>query len=456
MHTSLNTYSSPFCLHTSPPPFIHPKRPLPFSSLTLPPAPVFEGWYFKVTLPGTAQSFAFIYSVEDPTGKGPFSGVGAQVMGPDDGYLLHYSPNVSEFWGDRNDLALGAVFQPNNTKPNNNSNNINSRNKNKNRSRNSSTVGSLMVSQQEFDDTVTYGFQASTNWHQGSITARDTEGVSGQLKSTVQDCKWAFSVDPIVGWGDVGGRQRSTAGWLAAVPVLFEPHWQVLMAHGLASGWIEWGGERYTFKGAAAYAEKNWGGGFPSKWCWVQCNTFEGSEGTSVTTVGARRGLLNLPGVQEDVGLIGIHHQGKFYELSPKDSTVSWNVDSWGRWVIEASNDEYEAVVTATCDAEAGTPLRAPTADAGLAPFCKDSFAGEVRVQVWRAGSRQIVDDVDPIVDVRSEGKSGAVEVGGGPWFDGWKTRAKMAEPVRRLLNLPVDIEGLADFLPAHLKPPGY
>lgn len=44
---------------------------------------------------------------------------------------------------------------------------------------------------------------------------------------------------------------------------------QVMMSHGLASGWIEWGGKRYEFQGAPAYAEKNWGGGFPTKWCWV-------------------------------------------------------------------------------------------------------------------------------------------------------------------------------------------
>ena len=37
-----------------------------------------------------------------------------------------------------------------------------------------------------------------------------------------------------------------------------------------------------------------------------------------------------------------------------------------------------EALVEAVCEAP-GTPLRAPTADAGLAPFCRDSFAGKVR-----------------------------------------------------------------------------
>ena len=33
---------------------------------------------------------------------------------------------------------------------------------------------------------------------------------------------------------------------------------------------------RYEFQDAPSYAEKNWGGGFPSKWHWVQCNSFDG------------------------------------------------------------------------------------------------------------------------------------------------------------------------------------
>lgn len=385
-------------------------------------------------MPGDAQSFALIYSVEDPFGNNKNSGVGAQVMGPDDGYILQYSPRTSEFWADSSSLALGAIFEP------------------KIRPSSSNNTGKV-VSPLDFNATVAQGFQASSTWHQGSIVARE-EGATGDLRSTIQSCRWEFAVDPIIGWGDVGSRQKATAGWLAALPV-FEPHWQVMMAHGLATGWIEWGGERHQFESAPSYAEKNWGGGFPSKWCWVQCNTFEGCEGTSLTAVGARRGLLGLPGIEEDVGLIGFHHHGKFYELSPKDGSVSWDVDPWGRWLIQASNAQFEAVVEATCASTAGTPLRAPTASTGLAPFCRDSFAGEVRVRVWKKGfgSDYTMNESLPFIDVRSSGRSGAVEVGGGPWFSPWRVEARMAGPVKQLLNLPIDMEALADAFP--LKPPG-
>jgi len=37
---------------------------------------------------------------------------------------------------------------------------------------------------------------------------------------------------------------------------IFEPGWQILMAHGLATGWIEWNGKRYEFTNAQLIAKK--------------------------------------------------------------------------------------------------------------------------------------------------------------------------------------------------------
>ena len=82
------------------------------------------------------------------------------------------------------------------------------------------------------------------------------------------------------------------------------------MAHGLATGHIDWGGRRYAFADAPFYAEKNWrvrkgvafaceskghaltalllfhasrrGGAFPRKWFWAQCNAFEGEPDLAV------------------------------------------------------------------------------------------------------------------------------------------------------------------------------
>ena len=62
--------------------------------------------------------------------------------------------------------------------------------------------------------------------------------------------------------------------------------YQVLMARGKATGHIDWDGKRYDFTDAPAYAEKNWGAGFPKKWFWIVSTGFEGEPDASLTSVG--------------------------------------------------------------------------------------------------------------------------------------------------------------------------
>lgn len=88
-----------------------------------------------------------------------------------------------------------------------------------------------------FNELVAEGFQASSTWHQGAI--RNAPGtIPGNIPAAVEHAKWAFNIRPVYGWGDSGRPQRSTASWLSVLPV-FEPHWQVLMAHGIADGYLQ-------------------------------------------------------------------------------------------------------------------------------------------------------------------------------------------------------------------------
>jgi hypothetical protein len=80
----------------------------------------FRARYFRVTLPLAAggppggDSFAFMYSCEDATGgadgRGTLAGVGAQVMGPGDGYLCRHARDVAPFWAWKHRLGLGHAF----------------------------------------------------------------------------------------------------------------------------------------------------------------------------------------------------------------------------------------------------------------------------------------------------------------------------------------------------------
>ncbi|HEY9296219.1 MAG TPA: tocopherol cyclase family protein, partial [Phormidium sp.] len=58
----------------------------------------FEGWYYRVTLPQDRQTFAFMYSIEDPIGGKLHSGGSAQILGPNDEYICRSFPDVNKFW----------------------------------------------------------------------------------------------------------------------------------------------------------------------------------------------------------------------------------------------------------------------------------------------------------------------------------------------------------------------
>ncbi|CAK7353270.1 unnamed protein product [Dovyalis caffra] len=443
----------------------------------------FEGWYFKVSIPERKQSFCFMYSVENPAfpkkltaletlQHGPRSiGVGAQMLGANDKYICQFSEESQNFWGSRHELILGNTFvAEKNMRP-----------------------PTKEVPPQEFDKRILEGFQVSPIWHQGFIRDDGSRGISNPFLSdyveTVKTARWQYSTRPVYGWGNVGSTQKSTAGWLAAFPV-FEPHWQACMAGGLSTGinyscfcfvalfvdtvvsstvmevpcflgnnalgfdwiagWIEWGGERFEFKDAPSYSEKNWGGAFPRKWFWVQCNVFEGTSGEVALT--AAGGLRQIPGVNvtfENAALIGVHYDGIFYEFVPWNGVVNWEISPWGYWYMAADNGTHLVELEATTK-DLGTTLRAPTAEAGLAPACKDTCFGDLKLQIWERrfdGTKGKL-----ILDVTSD--MAAVEVGGGPWFNTWKGKTSMPELVSHAVGAPIDLDEIFRFAPL-FKPPG-
>ncbi|KAK6912736.1 Tocopherol cyclase [Dillenia turbinata] len=395
----------------------------------------FEGWYFKVSIPECRQNFCFIYTVESPAFKnkltalevaqyGPRStGVGAQIFGADDKYIFQFSEESQNFWGNRHELMLGNAFVVGKgSRPPNNE-----------------------VRPEEFNKRVSEGFQVTPLWHQGFI--RD-DGRSDHAQ-TVKTARWEYSTHPVYGWGDIGSKQKATAGWLAAFPV-FEPHWQICMAGGLSTGWIEWDGKRYEFENAPSYSEKNWGGAFPRKWFWLQCNVFEGANGDIALT--AAGGLRQLPGLTEtfeNAALIGIHYGGTFYEFAPWNGVVSWEIAPWGYWQMSAENGKHVAELEATTN-DPGTTLLAPTSEAGLAPLCRDTCFGELRLQLWERRSNGSKGKI--VLDVTSN--MAAVEIGGGPWPSTWNGRTSTPELINRALRVPIDVERIYNLVP-FFKPPG-
>jgi tocopherol cyclase len=336
----------------------------------------FEGWYYRVTLPDIGQTFAFMYSIEDPIGGKPHSGGAAQVLGPNDEYICRTFPDVNKFWASRDILALGHWGKTNLKTP------------------------PVYLIPAEFAHHIAEGYQATATLNQGEI----------HDPATGNYCRWQYEIQPIYYWGNQNTFQQSTAGWLSSWQI-FEPGWQILMAHGLASGWIDWNGKIYEFSNAPAYGEKNWGGAFPQKWFWLNCNSFDGEPDLALTAGGGKRGVLWW---MESVAMIGLHYQGKFYEFVPWNAKVRWNIQPWGQWQMQARNLDYEIELTGTTDLP-GTPLRAPTAN-GLLFCCRDTMQGQLNLELRQLTHRK----TETIL--KAESNLCGLEIGGGSWDNSWQS----------------------------------
>jgi tocopherol cyclase len=335
----------------------------------------FEGWYYRVTLPQQRQTFAFMYSIEDPIGTKPHSGGAAQVLGIDDEYICRTFPNVNQFWASPEVLALGHWGKTD------------------------LATKAKYLTPNQFTNHIQEGYQATATLNQGIIKNPQNGNY----------CRWEYEIQPIYGWGNSKSYQQSTAGLLSSLQI-FEPGWQILMAHGLATGYVDWNGTVYEFTHAPAYGEKNWGGAFPQKWFWLNCNSFDGETDLALTAGGGRRGVLWW---MESVAMVGIHHQGKFYEFVPWNSQVTWNISPWGYWEIHAKNNDYEVVLTGRTDFP-GTPLRAPT-ERGLIFCCRDTMQGKLDLELkeLRGGKARTI--------LTAHSSLCGLEVGGQNWENSWQ-----------------------------------
>lgn len=335
----------------------------------------FEGWYFRVTLPALGDSVAFMYSIQDPQGNQPHSGGAAQILGPKDTTLCRTFPSVETFWADGRSLALGHWGK---TNP-------------------SFKLAPRYLDPTVFDAHIQEGYQVTATWHQGKLFD----------PTTGHRVQWQYRTQPLDLWGDRHTGARSTGGWLSRLPI-YEPGWQVLMAYGLATGWIDWHGQRHTFTQVPAYSEKNWGGAFPHRWFWIHCNSFPGHPDLSLTAAGGERRILGHP---ESVALIGIHYQGQFYEFAPWNATLHWHIHPWGSWEMYAESSHWAIALTATTR-HPGTLIRTPT-QTGLRSNCRDTTRGHLKLELRSRTlpSHSLLQTESPVVGLEVGG-----EFGHTPW----------------------------------------
>jgi tocopherol cyclase len=339
----------------------------------------FEGWYYRLTLPEQKQTFAFMYSIQNAVQGEPHRGGVAQILSSTEGYLCRTFPDVGQFWAWSRTLGHGHWRKSDLDQP------------------------AQYLQPAVFEQHVQEGYQAIATWHQGKLKDPRTGEIA----------QWQYTIKPIYGWGNPTRPQQSTAGWLSQFQI-FEPGWQILMAHGLATGWIEWHGRRYTFENVPSYSEKNWGRAFPQKWFWINCNAFEHEPDLAITAGGGRRSVL---GWMESPAMIGIHYRDQFYEFVPWNAQFNWQVEPWGHWYMHAENDRYRVELTASAPEQQGTLVRAPTQE-GLAFVCRDTTRGQLHLKLWHRKPERAESELELVLDTYSE--LGCLEVGGEPWQQTW------------------------------------
>lgn len=391
-----------------------------------------EGWYYRLTLPDDdATSFAFIVSIEDPghwPTPSPLCLACIQVIGPNDEYLVQGDRDDTLFWAWKNQQGLGCTFS-----------HYDSVDASKQREQ-------TALDTQEWNETVASGFQILPNSLLGRVRGHDgTVGTILESDGERFECDFDFSVQPLCGFGGTTvQQQKSTGGWLSKFPI-FEPHWQVTLADARATGMVRWKNRTYSFTDAPFYAEKNWGAALPQKWFWTQCNAFPGYNQLSVVAGG---GIRKIPlGKQESLGMVSVHYNGTLFEAVPWTGEMSWEVATWGKWILRGNSTRcerpFEVEVRYECDSlsHPGLVFRAPTPDEGLVRFCRDTFEAKCTLSLWELerdpDTRAFVRRSGPPLIDSAKSLQGGAEVGGGPWWDDWKGDSVVKRPIKVLLRVP-------------------
>ena len=143
-----------------------------------------------------------------------------------------------------------------------------------------------------------------------------------------------------------------TAGWpltfggggiFSAVPFLNQ-YWHPHVLGGAASGSASIGPEQWEVDGAAVYAEKNWGRGFPQRWWWGQAQAFEG--GGDDVCVAFSGGVLSLGPLAVTVGGVVVRVGDDVIRLTPPTALVRSSVDVGNdRWQVEARGRRHRVAI---------------------------------------------------------------------------------------------------------------
>jgi hypothetical protein len=155
-------------------------------------------------------------------------------------------------------------------------------------------------------------------------------------------------------WGGLG-----PAGWLPGLGQYWHPH--VLRAG--VTGTLVAGDRRWELDGATAYAEKNWGHGFPARWWWGEAHEFDGDPVTVAFAGGSVLGgrAARLPGAARlEATALVVAIDGRLVRLGEPLLGPVHAATAPGEWRLRGRTLRHRVEVEAEADPAAAHLLDVP------------------------------------------------------------------------------------------------
>lgn len=175
-------------------------------------------------------------------------------------------------------------------------------------------------------------------------------------------------------------RAFGALGPAQAVPGLSQ-YWHPHLLGARVEGGARIAGEEFSLDGATAYAEKNWGAGFPSRWWWGQAQGFE----DPAACVAFAGGAVSLAGVPlGTASAVVAHVAGETVRLAPPGALVE--VDGGdGHWRLRARGARHSVLLEGEANGNAPHVLPVPVpAERRERMAARQHLAGRVRLEVRR------------------------------------------------------------------------